>query len=318
VKRVLSKLMSYRKQILGVTIVMVAILLTLFLYQRSRVGGPDGQVSASVLEEYVRQIRNAPYDGALLLRSARHHFYLVRQQLNQSGVRSSDLREVIERGLEHYRRIEAAEEWSLTRSDYFYNAYLYYQLAQSFRDNSRRFAYVNRAKDMALRSYERGHRSPELITLLGNLHYQTGEYDVALDYYATLGSDVNDPQILFNKAWVHRSQGNYDRATRLITRAIERLPGDTDEARRRRFELARVRILVDKGEYRNAINRLQSMPDYQESPRAQTLYASALIELGFRPEARRILEEVVNGEGTPDMARRLLDNLRNNDDDIRS
>lgn len=313
----LSTLKSNRKSILATVVVVFFTLLTLYFYQRSHVSGPNGEVEASVLDGYVNQLRQNPYDGSVLLRSARHHYFYVRQQLNneQDGLNH---RAMIERGLEHYLRILSVDDWTLSRRDYFYCSYLYYQLAQTFGDPSRRMAYLNRSKEMALQSYEHGYRSPELITLLGNLHYHTGEYDVALDYYTTLGDDVQDPEILFNKGWVHRAEGDYDRALELIERAVNRLPEGTSSPRRHRYRLAAVRVQIDRGEYRNAINRLQSMPDYNENPRALTLYANALIELGFEPEARRTLERVLNQDGAPEQARRLLNQINSDDADVRS
>lgn len=201
--------------------------------------------------------------------------------------------------------------------DYFYGAYMYYRLGQLSGDASRQSAYFTRAREMGLSSYERGHRSAELLTLLGNLHFRSGEYEVALDYYSSLGDGVNDPEVLFNKGWVHRSMGNYDRALELVEQALERLPSDAVD-RRRQYRLARFRILIDQGNARDVIEPLRGMEGFDQDLRARTLYAEALVDLGFEQEARQALRKIVNQNNPPDRARRLLEQLRSDQSDVGS
>jgi len=297
------------RRVFGIIIgIGLFILLVQFFYQESRLPGLRNDLDASVLENYRKKLDQKPYDSELLLQSARHHYYVVRNLLNDQSQSADVPRTLIKRGLQNYRRLEALEEDVLSREDYFFNAYLYYQLGQNLGERGVGTPYVKRARDMALRSYERGYRSEELITLLGNLHFAFGEYDVALDYYRSLGEHGADPQVLFNRAWVHRTRGNFDQAEQLLRQAIDTLPGDGG-ARWQRFQIAYARLNIDREQYRDALDRIQEIPDYQNNMLARTLYARSLIGLGMEDEAREILEEINSGPDPPREARRLLEML---------
>ncbi|MFB6355520.1 MAG: hypothetical protein ABEJ65_03275, partial [bacterium] len=104
-----------------------------------------------------------PFNGELLLRSARHHYRFVRKRISSQGI-TPTIKKRIETALRHYRRIQAVEDWQLNRRDYFYNAYLYYYLDNYFRKRDIGTGYMERAQDMALKSHEMGYRSAELVT----------------------------------------------------------------------------------------------------------------------------------------------------------
>ena len=312
-----SFLKRFRKVFLFIIGIVVFIFLVQFFYRESRLPGLRNDLNASVLENYHEQLEQNPFDAELLLRSARHHYYVTRNLLNQQSGDTEFPRSLIEQGLQNYRRLEALEGDVLSREDYFFNAYLYYQLGQNPGERGQGTPYLKRARDMALQSYERGYRSEELITLLGNLHFAFGEYQVALDYYRSLGEHGGGPQVMFNRAWAHRARGNFEQAEQLLRQAMDALPRG-DGARWQRFQLAYARLNIDREQFRDALDRIQKIPDYQNNPRARTLYARSLVGLGMDEEAREILEEVISKPDAPREARRLLEMISSSSVEDRS
>jgi len=309
---------QYRNHILVGSVLASVLAICLFVYRRSGITRIEVEPSFSTLKQYQDKLKEEPYNGTVLLRSARHSYHLIRKKLTKQDVDTKKILKLIEGGLQNYRRIGSVDEWSLTPRDYFYNAYLYYQLSRLRSNSMGGVSSLNRAKKMALRAYEADYRSPELITLLGNLHYRTGEYKVALDYYDSLGKEISDPDVLFNKAWVQRALGDFNKAVNLLRRAIQTLPEQGPVTKKRRFELAMVRLQLDQKNYRKAMNRIRSIPGHRGDPEALTLYAQSLVGLEKKARATDILRNVIEKDGAPEHARKLLNELTSQESDQES
>lgn len=304
----INNIKKYKRIVIIVVGISLFVMLSFFFYSKNQIPGLRNDVDAAVLKNYRQKLKQNPYDSELLLRSARHHYYLVRDRLINGSDSSFSAPKFIKQALQNYRRVETIQPGSLSRKDYFFNAYLYYQLSRLLSGHGASEAYLKRARTMALKSHELGYRSRELTALLGNLHYETGEYKVALDYYRSLGEQTSDPQVLFNRAWIHRETGDLKRAQQLMKRAIQSLSPD-DHQKQIEFQLALARIEIDRERYQSAIERIQSLPDYQNNSHARTVYARALIGLGMDREAQQILEELKSNPDAPREVRQLLDTL---------
>lgn len=276
-----------------------------------RYGGNDAPVvrDRTVVQDLRERLRNSPLDPNLLLRSARSHYGYARYRLRREPDDLSSVKPFVRRGLAHYRRLKAAHPSYLTRRDYFYAAYLYHQLGGAYRD---------RARTMALRAYEGGYRTPELITLLANLHYHNGEYEVALDFYRSLGENLRDPVLVYNKAMTLRALGEEKRAGTMLEDRLAMGDLSASDPVGRRYHRTLVRLELDRERYRRALRMIEEIPGSGEDLELRTLRARALIELGETDRARGELEAVVKHQSSPRRARDLLERIRQQPDERRS
>lgn len=266
-----------------------------------------------VIRDFRDQLRENPYDSATLLEAARYHYRTVRDAL-QSGRSPDELEDRITQGLRYYRRLVVNPDWSLNRRDYFYASYLYYKMGSS---------YYDRAKSLALESYNEGYRSRPLITLLANLHYHQAEsdddYRVALNYYESLGSDVRDPVLLFNKARTLMEIGELERSRDVLERGEKFLETYPREGRLlSRYRLAKVHLRIREGNYSEALSFIETVPENERSLELRTQYARCLIELNRTDRARSELKEVVQQSGSPQEAEVLLRELTSKSSRARS
>ncbi len=284
----------------GVLVVFAAV--TYFVQFRSASIRAARYSNQSVLQDYRKQLQDRPFDGSLLLRSARHHYHYVRHRRVRNRRRPAELRTTIEHALRQYRRIEADDEWNLEPKDFFYNAYLYYQLGPAYND---------RARETALKAYELGYRSPELTALLGNVHYRSGDYEVALNYYRSLGENPRDPVIVYNKARTLRALQRLGEAEELFQRGKELFDsgGWTERELGRRFQMSLISLALDRKNFLTAQERIKEFPPRYRNARVRVLYARSLIGLGHTSRARAELEEITNGEDYPREAKELLERL---------
>lgn len=253
------------------------------------------------------ELADDPYDGPLLLRTARHGVEMIRHHRRDPEMNLEDPRGVLLTSLEAYRRLDSSPRWNFSARDQFNAAYLYHQLGQLDPD----FNYLPRARDIALQSYERGYRSEELTTLLGNLHVELGEHERALDFYRSLGTSVNDPVILFNKAWTHRSLGNPERANELLVRVYDMVQEQPDRYGELLWNVreASLALRLDQENHEQVLAVLRDHPEWLERPSMQVLKARALIQGGRTDHARQQLEELIDVEPVARTARLLLENL---------
>lgn len=282
--------------------ILVGLLFTVDLAQQA---SERSQFNPATFDRLRDQLRQRPYDGALLLRVARHGVEMTRHLRRENGSDTVDLEPMVITSLEAYRRLEASPEWDFSPRDQFNAAYLYHQLGKLQPEVD----YLSRAREAALRSYERGYRSNELNTLLGNLHYELGEYKLALNFYQSLG-DVRDPVVLFNRAWTNRQLGNYERADELLRRA-QRVVEVTNRDMEMIWDVREARLVLrlDSGEPQRVLDVLADHPDWVERPEIHVLQARAHMELGNKTKARADLETLVENETVARKARVLLENL---------
>lgn len=255
---------------------------------------------SSVLEQLEERLRHDPLNRSLLLRAARSYYGYVRYRLRQNDAKRSAVRPFLERGLGLYRRLLVGDRTDLHRRDFFYLGYLYHQFGNQYHE---------RALTMALRAYNEGFRSPELITLLANLHYRKGNYDVALNFYRSLGPNLNDPVLVYNKAMTLRALGRNDRARGLLRRHLQRENLSLTDSLGRRYTRALVGLEMDRGRYRRALNMINNTPAGARDLQLRTMRARCLMELGQTARARGELEEVVKHSASPEKARDMLDRL---------
>ncbi len=266
--------------------------------------GAYSYVNAEVLEEYHQRLRESPYDGSLILQAARHHYKIVRKEL-QSGAEQDDVEETVKKGLSLYRRLSARDEWQLQPRDYFNIAYLYYHLGDR---------YLHRGREYGLRAHQEGERSEELITLLANVNYGLGRFEEALQFYEALGQRISDPVLIFNRAWSLKATGkeNHLRAAqeeleRGLNLLQEQEPNELELTTQYRLALARVSLDLAQPAEARAV--LQASSELQENLKIQTLCAEVLLEEERVNEARQMLQAVTASDGAPERARELLENL---------
>jgi tetratricopeptide (TPR) repeat protein len=262
------------------------------------------QNPVKVLDRLGTKLQEHPYDPALLLESARYHYELVRDRL-QSNADSSELTTLVREGLTHYRRLISNPDWSLDRRDYFYAAYLYFTLGES---------YYDRAKSLALESYQKGYRSRSLVTLLANIEYHQAtskeDYKVALNYYESLGPDVRDPVLLYNKAQTLRQVEEFQRAYETLERGEQFLEAySNSEDLLSKYRLAKVQLNVQRERFGEALSFIRTIPAEQRNLKLRTLYAQCLIEVGQVDRARAELKDVVDQPGSPREAELLLNEI---------
>lgn len=263
----------------------------------------------TVLKDYRRRLQSDPLTPNLLLRSARSHYGYVRYRLRQDRDELSSVKPFVERGLAHYRRLLATAPSYMNRRDYFYVAYLYHQLGRR---------YDGRAQAMALEAYDSGYRTPELITLLANLHFRGGEHEVALNFYRSLGENLRDPVLVYNKAMALRALGEHDRARAMLEDRLSRGDLSASEPVGRRYRRALVRLELDRERYRRALRMIEDFPDSDQDLKLRTLRARALMGLGETERARGELEAVVEHQSSPRRARDLLERITGQTDERRS
>ncbi|MFB6346674.1 MAG: CDC27 family protein [bacterium] len=249
------------------------------------------------------QITSDPFNPSLLLKGARKSYHLARQSFRARGSTVSDT--VLKTGLRYYRRLLSKENWHLKPKDYFYAGYLYHKLGPH---------YIDRARELALEAYNRDYRSRELTTLLAVVQFQEAsskeQYRVALEYFESLGSDLRDPVLLYNKALTLNKLGRAEKALSVLKRGqkfIKAVPNSS--VLTRRYRLARARILFDSGQVRNALEEIDRVPQDQQGPHLRTLYARCLIELDRTEKARTVLQEIVTSPNPPEEAKTLLKNI---------
>jgi len=298
-----------RKRVAATGLVLVSLLSAGLLVYRYGDGAPPEVRDRAVLEDLRERLRHEPFDPGLLLRSARSHYGYVRYRLRREDAGVESVRPLIERGLAHYRRLLAAATSYLHRRDYFYAAYLYHQLGVPYDD---------RAQTMALKAYDGGYRTPELITLLANLHYRSGEYDVALNFYRSLGTNLRDPVLVYNKAMTLRAMGESGRARTLLRERMNRSDLSLSDALGRRYYRALVRLEIDRENPRRALAMIDELPASDRDLQLRTLRARALIQMGELSRARGELESVVKHASPPRRARALLRELSEPSDERRS
>lgn len=263
----------------------------------------------ALLKDYRQRLQNNPLTANLLLRSARSHYGYVRYRLRNHRDDLSALKPFLERGLAHYRRLLATAPSYMNRRDYFYAAYLYHRMGRR---------YDQRAQTMALKAYDGGYRTPELITLLANLHFRSGEYEVALNFYRSLGENLRDPVLVYNKAMALRALGEHDRARTMLEDRLSRSDLSSAEPVGRRYRRALVRLELDRERYRRALRMIDALPGSEEDLKLRTLRARALMELGETERARGELEAVVEHQSPPRRARDLLERITSETDERRS
>lgn len=302
-KRVTEFLIGHKAILAG--LVLVAVFGLIYYHSRNR--ELSLQANSEVLASYQKKLEKNPYDGNLLLRAARHHYYVIRNQLQENRP-VSEVKPLIRRSLALYRRLNVRSQWELQQRDFFIGAYLYYKLGED---------YYPRARELALKSYNQGGRSPELIALLANIHYSLGKHETALKYFETLGSNLRDPVLIFNKArclWALGGEENLNRARKLLKNGYQLLESggyDSPEISKN-YRLARARVELDLQDYSRAKKIVQKKPNWREDPEFLTLYAEILLGQGQREQARDILEPVVAADATPRQAELLLEKLEEN------
>ncbi len=269
------------------------------------------QVEANVVEGYKNQLEEDPFDGELLLRAARHIYHFTREKL-QGPNRSEVDREMIEAALGYYRRLAGNPDWHLRVKDYFFSAYLYYQLGRLYGPEVRG-AYNSRSLELALKAYENGFRSPELIALLANLYFERNEFETAVSYYETLGR-TNDPVLLLNKARALLGRGEKNdlrRADNLLATARQVLEAQQAENEDIyiNLRLTQIRTAIAKREFSRAFRFFQSYEDWRGDPRFRILYAEYLLAQGREEEAKRILSELAGKDEPYPGAAELLQKI---------
>ncbi len=282
-------------------VVAVFLLMYSHAYYRDR----RFQTDPDVLTDYYQQLAETPYDGNLLLRAARHHFYVVQDKV-QLGENSDELSELVIRGLSLFRRLSVVDEWHLTSRDQFKIAYFYYQLGAQYQE---------RARNFALQAYTEGERSAELITLLANVHYRLGQYEEALKHYDSLEGGLSDPVTIFNRGWSYRFLDEPDalKKSREILRHGYQLlleHNHADKQLRRQYILALARVKLDLSDPSTARQILNHSPGWEKDQNFLTVYAEVLMEEGRLREAIDLLEKITDLDDPPPRAAGLLEELR--------
>jgi tetratricopeptide (TPR) repeat protein len=267
----------------------------------------------TVLREYRDRLEKHPYDSTTLLEAARFHYRTIRDRL-QAGEPRESLNDLAREGLRHYRRLIGNPDWKLQRRDYFYASYLYYVMGSS---------YYERAQALALKSYNEGYRSRPLVTVLANLHYYQAEseddYRVALNYYESLGSNVRDPVVLYNKAQTLRELGEIERGRKVLQKGEKYLEAYSDQGKLlSRYRVAKVQLSIAEKKFREALSFIETLPEKQRSLQLRTLYARCLIAVGDRNRARSELKEIVQYQESPQEAEILLRDLTSTSSNSRS
>ncbi len=289
-------------RLVGVVLLLAVLLLGIHLhafYRETRF-----RTSRAALERYSEQLSKAPYDGNLLLRAARHHYYVARARIKE-GEAGEETERILLDGLALFRRIKAGENWQLTGADFFKMAYSYYRLGEDYRE---------RARSHALEAHSRGERSAELVILLANIHYRMGQYEQALHHYETVGSQLRDPVLIFNRGWSLRALGNPEklRESREVLRngynlLIEYNHADAELLRRYRLALARVNLeLAETGTAREII---RATAGWEKEPNFLTVYAEVLTEEGRVEEALQLLGKILDLENPPYRATLLFQEI---------
>lgn len=276
-------------------------LLSLTDYSSALWGGKN--YSDRRLNSLEQRIDRDPYNPSLLLEAGRHSYHLARRKYREQGGVPS--RKLLLTGLKYYRRLMSNEEWHLQPKDYFYAGYLYHKLGDH---------YLGRAKDLALEAYHKDYRSRELIALLATVQFQAAssreDYQVALNYYRSLGSDLRDPVLLYNKALTLKNLDKPKEALELLSRGKRYIKAvDNPGVLRRQYQLARARIHIDQGRFRSALGIIEEVPVSRRDVHLKTLYARCLIELERTNRARSLLKEIVSRPDSPDKAKILLKNI---------
>ncbi len=301
IKRLLFKakefLINYKVVILG----LILLIVFLIFYYHSEMREISVEANAEVLSDYQKQLEKNPYDGNLLLRAARHHYYVVRNRLKEKGNKAG-VRELLVKGLSLYRRLGTKEEWQLQPRDYFINAYLYYKLGTP---------YLSRAREMALKSYRAGERSAELMALLANIHYSLGKYKVALKYFNVLGTEFRDPVLIFNKArclWALGETSKIQRARQLLQKGLRLVHSNQYEngGIEKNYQLALARVELDLKNYRRAREIIKEYSQWRDDTEFMTLFAEILVAQGNKEKARKVLESVLSRREPPVQAELLL------------
>lgn len=261
-------------------------------------------VTARTLDKYQEKLQEKPLDSTLLLQTARHHYHYVRNRLKDGGNEDSQ-RPEIKRALQYYRRILSSDDLNVSAKDYFYISYLYYQLGQE---------YNSRALDMALKAYDKGYRSSELVALLANLQFLEAEtkddYQSALNYYQTLGDALNDPILIYNKALTLKALGEHNRATDLFERG-EKFVSRSNSYNYLfdQFRLATIRLALEQKQFDQCIKLFQNTPTEHTTLRMRTVYSRCLLQRGEKKLARMELERIVKQSDAPQRAKILLRQL---------
>lgn len=260
-----------------------------------------GSDSEQVLEEYHSELRENPYDARTMLEAARYHYRTVKKR-KQKSRSDQTVEPLIKEGLEYYRRLISNPNWELSRKDYFYSAYFYYQLGPR---------YYERSRALALRAYDNGFRSRGLITLLANIHYHLAEseddYEVALKYYDSLRTDVKDPVVLYNKSMTYKALGEIEKAKEILKKGENFIDVfQNQETLSTKYRLAKVQLNLERGRYREALQYIRTIPEKERSLELRTLLARCLIELNRTKQAKAELQDVVKKKGSPREAELLL------------
>lgn len=279
-------------------IIVLLLLLLVGIRYHSRQVKVGKEVEARVLEDYNNRIKQEPFNGELLLQASRHIYHFTRERLQEGDVEAVN-QDLIERALGYYRRLVETPVWELEVKDYFFNAYLYYQLGQLY-SSEVRGAYNSRALDLALEAYENDFRSPELVALLGNLYYEDQDYETAINYYEMLG-ETRDPVLLLNNSralLARKNTGDPDRAEKLLEVALRSIEtrGEYSPRLYRNIQATRIRVSIKQENFGRAFRIFKSLDNWRESDRFQTLYAEYLIAQGRDDEARDILKHLANRE----------------------
>ncbi|MGM0380380.1 MAG: hypothetical protein ACQEP7_00145 [bacterium] len=308
IKTFLTAVKEHKKivRIAGAVLVIFALVAVVnYYFNQPRL---SKKVEATVVKNYKNKLQEEPFNGELLLKTARHIYYFTRNRL-QKDSELSGRKNLVETALSCYRRLEGNPEWQLRVKDYFFSAYLYFQLGKIY-SSEVRGGYNSRALELALRAYESGFRSPELIALLANLYFEKGDYETAISYYETLGQ-TRDPVLLLNKARSLLGRGEKEdlkRADELLQTA-HRLIEPRREANSRVFkniQLSRIKVAIKTKRLNQAHRLLQNFADGQDKPEYQVLYARYLLARGREKEARRILSELAGGDNPYPRAVKLL------------
>ncbi len=298
IKKLFHRFWETRKSIRFTAVIIVFVFLSAgayFYFSQPRL---TMQVEANVVENYKNQLQEEPFSGELLLRTARHIYHFTRERLQSANSSRVD-RELLEAALGYYRQLDGNPDWHLQVEDYFFNAYLYYQLGRLYGPETGG-AYNSRALDLALEAYENGFRSPELIALLANLYFERNEFETAVSYYETLGR-TNDPVLLLNKARAllgRDEENDLQRADNLLSAARQALQaqGIDDNRVYENLRATQVRTAIEKKDFSRAFRYIRSYEDWRVDPRFRTLYAEYLLAQNRSEEAKQILSEMAEGE----------------------
>ncbi|MFP4687086.1 MAG: tetratricopeptide repeat protein [bacterium] len=293
--------------------VLVFVVIVIILRYQSNNERRLQAVSAETFQQQQQQLEREPFNGPLLLQTARHSYYLVRNSLLEDNAEPEELQAILEQGLGFYRRIIGHPSWQMQPRDYFYSAYLYYQLGSCY-DYSLKYTYSLQARRMALAAYENGYRSPHLIALLANIHYESSDYDEAIGYFDSLGNSVKDPVLLLNKARALLARGgqdDFDRARQILSE-IENSLGSYEKERpvlQDHYQRTRIRLALATGEYDLARRLILAKEDWRDNVNYQLLYAEYLLETGRKDESLTLLKKIKETGNYPPRVDNLLESF---------